>query len=160
MLDSLHSSPMAVSIGQMRRGPAVRYSEFAVSHPKPPPLVGQHTVEILKGMLGYDNDAIEELLRTGVVAQHECFPLCYVDSQMPKGMIRDIILSHLQCLLQMFPHTWDIPAQLSAMCALELMFKSRSFLISGQEERYPLAEAHQPQQLSSLCAKASEAMFM
>lgn len=61
---------------------------------------------------------------------------------------------------RMFPHTWDIPAQLSAMCALELMFKSRSVLISGQEERYPLAEAHQPQQLSSLCAKASEAMFM
>ncbi|KAM6142022.1 LOW QUALITY PROTEIN: succinyl-CoA:glutarate CoA-transferase [Phoenicopterus ruber ruber] len=52
-------------------GPGVRYSEFAVSHPKPPPLVGQHTVEILKGMLGYEDDAIEELLRTGAVAQHE-----------------------------------------------------------------------------------------
>ncbi|KAM6103045.1 succinyl-CoA:glutarate CoA-transferase isoform 4-T4 [Theristicus caerulescens] len=52
-------------------GPGVRYSEFAVSHPKPPPLVGQHTVEILKGMLGYKDDAIEELLRTGAVAQHE-----------------------------------------------------------------------------------------
>ncbi|PKU38364.1 succinate--hydroxymethylglutarate -transferase [Limosa lapponica baueri] len=54
-----------------RLGPGVRYSEFAVSHPKPPPLVGQHTVEILKGMLGYEDDAIEELLRTGAVAQHE-----------------------------------------------------------------------------------------
>ncbi|XP_066848306.1 succinate--hydroxymethylglutarate CoA-transferase isoform X9 [Anser cygnoides] len=52
-------------------GPGVRYSEFAVSHPKPPPLVGQHTVEILKVMLGYEDDAIEELLHTGVVAQHE-----------------------------------------------------------------------------------------
>ncbi|XP_052651876.1 succinate--hydroxymethylglutarate CoA-transferase isoform X9 [Harpia harpyja] len=52
-------------------GPGVRYSEFAVSHPKPPPLVGQHTVEILKGMLGYEDDAIEELLCTGAVAQHE-----------------------------------------------------------------------------------------
>ncbi|XP_049672923.1 succinate--hydroxymethylglutarate CoA-transferase isoform X3 [Accipiter gentilis] len=52
-------------------GPGVRYSEFSVSHPKPPPLVGQHTVEILKGMLGYEDDAIEELLRTGAVAQHE-----------------------------------------------------------------------------------------
>ncbi|XP_068012939.1 succinate--hydroxymethylglutarate CoA-transferase isoform X1 [Melanerpes formicivorus] len=52
-------------------GPGVRYSEFAVSHPKPPPLVGQHTVEILKDMLGYEDDAIEELLRTGAVAQHE-----------------------------------------------------------------------------------------
>ncbi|XP_074939804.1 succinyl-CoA:glutarate CoA-transferase isoform X2 [Phalacrocorax aristotelis] len=52
-------------------GPGVRYSEFAVSNPRPPPLVGQHTVEILKGMLGYEDDAIEELLRTGAVAQHE-----------------------------------------------------------------------------------------
>ncbi|XP_071592268.1 succinyl-CoA:glutarate CoA-transferase isoform X2 [Heliangelus exortis] len=52
-------------------GPGVRYSEFAVSHPKPPPLVGQHTVEILKGMLGYEDDAIEELLCSGAVAQHE-----------------------------------------------------------------------------------------
>ncbi|XP_032558375.1 succinate--hydroxymethylglutarate CoA-transferase isoform X4 [Chiroxiphia lanceolata] len=52
-------------------GPGVRYSEFDVSHPKPPPLVGQHTVEILKSMLGYEDDTIEELLRTGAVAQHE-----------------------------------------------------------------------------------------
>uniref|UniRef100_A0A669Q5Y6 Succinyl-CoA:glutarate-CoA transferase n=1 Tax=Phasianus colchicus TaxID=9054 RepID=A0A669Q5Y6_PHACC len=55
-------------------GPGVRYSEFVVSHPKPPPLVGQHTVEILKGMLRYEDDAIEELLRAGVVAQHESKP--------------------------------------------------------------------------------------
>ncbi|XP_064276290.1 succinate--hydroxymethylglutarate CoA-transferase isoform X2 [Passer domesticus] len=52
-------------------GPGVRYSEFVVSHPKPPPLVGQHTVEILKSMLGYEDDAIEELLCSGAVAQHE-----------------------------------------------------------------------------------------
>ncbi|XP_068792072.1 succinate--hydroxymethylglutarate CoA-transferase isoform X2 [Struthio camelus] len=52
-------------------GPAVRYSEFAMSEPKPPPLVGQHTVEILKGILGYKDAAIEELLSTGAVAQHE-----------------------------------------------------------------------------------------
>ncbi|XP_010222182.1 PREDICTED: succinate--hydroxymethylglutarate CoA-transferase-like, partial [Tinamus guttatus] len=52
-------------------GPAVRYSEFSMSQPKPPPLVGQHTVEILKGTLGYKDAAIEELLSTGAVAQHE-----------------------------------------------------------------------------------------
>ncbi|XP_062423900.1 succinate--hydroxymethylglutarate CoA-transferase [Rhea pennata] len=52
-------------------GPAVRYSEFSVSQAKPPPLVGQHTVEILKGILGYKDAAIEELLSTGAVAQHE-----------------------------------------------------------------------------------------
>ncbi|KAF4794456.1 hypothetical protein TURU_101899 [Turdus rufiventris] len=56
---------------QLPEGPGVRYSEFAVSHPKPPPLVGQHTVEILKNVLGYEDDAIEELLHTGAVAQHE-----------------------------------------------------------------------------------------
>ncbi|XP_065439904.1 succinate--hydroxymethylglutarate CoA-transferase isoform X4 [Chrysemys picta bellii] len=52
-------------------GPAVRYSEFSASKPKPPPLVGQHTVEVLKGALGYEDNAIEELLRTGAVVQHE-----------------------------------------------------------------------------------------
>ncbi|KAM8810933.1 succinyl-CoA:glutarate CoA-transferase [Eudromia elegans] len=52
-------------------GPAVRYSEFSMSQPKPPPLLGQHTVEILKGTLGYKDAAIEELLSTGAVAQHE-----------------------------------------------------------------------------------------
>ncbi|XP_074842142.1 succinyl-CoA:glutarate CoA-transferase isoform X3 [Carettochelys insculpta] len=52
-------------------GPAVRYSEFSVSKPRPPPLAGQHTVEILKGTLGYDDSAIEDLLRTGAVVQHE-----------------------------------------------------------------------------------------
>ncbi|KYO43180.1 succinate--hydroxymethylglutarate CoA-transferase-like [Alligator mississippiensis] len=52
-------------------GPAVRYSEFSVSDPKPPPLIGQHTVEVLKGALGYEDGTIEELLNTGAVVQHE-----------------------------------------------------------------------------------------
>nr|XP_060637570.1 succinate--hydroxymethylglutarate CoA-transferase [Anolis sagrei ordinatus] len=52
-------------------GPAVRYSQFEVSEPKPPPLIGQHTLEILKGTLGYKDDDLQELLRSGVVAQHE-----------------------------------------------------------------------------------------
>ncbi|EOB04790.1 Uncharacterized protein C7orf10 [Anas platyrhynchos] len=67
-------------------GPGVRYSEFAVSHPKPPPLVGQHTVEILKGMLGYEDNAIEELLHTGAVAQHEC-PLKHVENILENQVI-------------------------------------------------------------------------
>ena len=65
------SFPSVLFVFVFLTGPGVRYSEFVVSHPKPPPLVGQHTVEILKGMLRYEDDAIEELLRTGVVAQHE-----------------------------------------------------------------------------------------
>ncbi|XP_054671763.1 succinate--hydroxymethylglutarate CoA-transferase isoform X4 [Grus americana] len=96
-------------------GPGVRYSEFAVSHPKPPPLVGQHTVEILKGMLGYNDDAIEELLRTGAVAQHEILFLVSLPRDLPM---------HL-----------EIPAWLSAMGTLELTFKSRPFLISGREQQ-------------------------
>ncbi|XP_059584646.1 succinate--hydroxymethylglutarate CoA-transferase isoform X4 [Alligator mississippiensis] len=58
---------------QMATGkrPAVRYSEFSVSDPKPPPLIGQHTVEVLKGALGYEDGTIEELLNTGAVVQHE-----------------------------------------------------------------------------------------
>ncbi|KAM9231614.1 succinyl-CoA:glutarate CoA-transferase [Leptosomus discolor] len=64
-------------------GPGVRYSEFAVSHPKPPPLVGQHTVEILKDMLGYEDDAIEELLSTGAVAQHEILFLISLPEILP-----------------------------------------------------------------------------
>ncbi|XP_066484131.1 succinate--hydroxymethylglutarate CoA-transferase isoform X1 [Tiliqua scincoides] len=52
-------------------GQAVRYSQFEVAKPTPPPLVGQHTVDILKGTLGYKDDIIEQLLGSGVVAQHE-----------------------------------------------------------------------------------------
>ncbi|XP_075601455.1 succinyl-CoA:glutarate CoA-transferase isoform X2 [Balearica regulorum gibbericeps] len=96
-------------------GPGVRYSEFAVSHPKPPPLVGQHTVEILKGMLGYSDDAIEELLRTGAVAQHEILFLVSLPQDLPMRL--------------------EIPAWMSAMGTLEVTFKSRPFLISGQEQQ-------------------------
>ncbi|KAM6451524.1 succinyl-CoA:glutarate CoA-transferase isoform 1-T1 [Liasis olivaceus] len=52
-------------------GPAVRYSQFEVSDPKPPPLVGQHTLDVLKSTLGYKDDAIQELFDAGVIAQHE-----------------------------------------------------------------------------------------
>lgn len=52
-------------------GPAVRYSQFEASTPKPPPLVGQHTVDVLKTALGYDGDTIQELLSSKVITQHE-----------------------------------------------------------------------------------------
>ncbi|XP_064409417.1 succinate--hydroxymethylglutarate CoA-transferase isoform X2 [Latimeria chalumnae] len=52
-------------------GPAVRYSEFAMSKPNAPPLVGQHTVEVLKNMLGYNSDYIHELLTAGTISQHK-----------------------------------------------------------------------------------------
>ncbi|XP_028918109.1 succinate--hydroxymethylglutarate CoA-transferase isoform X2 [Ornithorhynchus anatinus] len=52
-------------------GPAVRYSQFPMSEPRPPPLLGQHTEEILRNTLGYDDSAVADLLRRGVVEQHE-----------------------------------------------------------------------------------------
>ncbi|XP_068940496.1 succinate--hydroxymethylglutarate CoA-transferase isoform X2 [Petaurus breviceps papuanus] len=52
-------------------GPAVRYSGFTMDEPKPPPLLGQHTVEVLTTSLGYDDSTIRDLLRAGVVAQAE-----------------------------------------------------------------------------------------
>uniref|UniRef100_A0A2K6QEZ7 Succinyl-CoA:glutarate CoA-transferase n=1 Tax=Rhinopithecus roxellana TaxID=61622 RepID=A0A2K6QEZ7_RHIRO len=52
-------------------GPAVRYSKFKMSEARPPPLLGQHTMHILKEVLTYDDRAIGELLSAGVVAQHE-----------------------------------------------------------------------------------------
>uniref|UniRef100_A0A8C9GLJ7 Succinyl-CoA:glutarate-CoA transferase n=1 Tax=Piliocolobus tephrosceles TaxID=591936 RepID=A0A8C9GLJ7_9PRIM len=52
-------------------GPAVRYSKFKMSEARPPPLLGQHTMHILKEVLRYDDRAVGELLSAGVVAQHE-----------------------------------------------------------------------------------------
>ncbi|XP_029445393.1 succinate--hydroxymethylglutarate CoA-transferase [Rhinatrema bivittatum] len=52
-------------------GPAVQYDEFKLSNPKPPPLVGQHSVAILKDTLGYSDDHINELLTARTVVQHE-----------------------------------------------------------------------------------------
>nr|AAH55852.1 RIKEN cDNA 5033411D12 gene [Mus musculus] len=52
-------------------GPAVRYSKFKMSEAKPPPLLGQHTRHILKEVLRYDEGAIEKLLCSGVIEQHE-----------------------------------------------------------------------------------------
>lgn len=49
----------------------MRYSKFKMSEARPPPLLGQHTMHILKEVLRYDDGAIGELLSAGVVAQHE-----------------------------------------------------------------------------------------
>ncbi|KAI8596692.1 CoA-transferase family III domain-containing protein [Dissophora ornata] len=42
-------------------GPAVKYSDTKTSIRFPPPLLGQHTDEILKDVLGYDEQRIQEL---------------------------------------------------------------------------------------------------
>ncbi|XP_061569104.1 succinate--hydroxymethylglutarate CoA-transferase [Cololabis saira] len=52
-------------------GPAVRFSSFSPSGPIPPPLIGQHTVQVLRDTLSYSDDLINTLLESGAVAQSE-----------------------------------------------------------------------------------------
>ncbi|XP_061660781.1 succinate--hydroxymethylglutarate CoA-transferase isoform X2 [Syngnathoides biaculeatus] len=54
-------------------GPAVRYSSFSRGEPTPPPVIGQHTAEVLRDALAYGDDVIGELLEAGAVAQN---PAC------------------------------------------------------------------------------------
>ncbi|KAM4705114.1 succinyl-CoA:glutarate CoA-transferase [Rhinophrynus dorsalis] len=51
-------------------GPAVRFSDFNMSRPNPPPLIGQHTIEVLKNILGYEDDYITELINAKTVSQN------------------------------------------------------------------------------------------
>ncbi|KAF9124413.1 hypothetical protein BGW39_008219 [Mortierella sp. 14UC] len=48
-------------------GPAVKYSETKPSIRIPPPLLGEHTEEVLKDILGYDEDRVRELREKRVV---------------------------------------------------------------------------------------------
>ncbi|KAM4605977.1 succinyl-CoA:glutarate CoA-transferase [Polymixia lowei] len=52
-------------------GPAVRFSGFEYSKPTPPPLIGQHTVQVLRDTLSYSDDVINMLLESGAVVQNE-----------------------------------------------------------------------------------------
>ncbi|XP_030254040.1 succinyl-CoA:glutarate CoA-transferase isoform X2 [Sparus aurata] len=52
-------------------GPAVRFSSFSHGEPTPPPLIGQHTVQVLQHTLSYSDDVIKTLLESRVVAQNE-----------------------------------------------------------------------------------------
>uniref|UniRef100_A0A3B3B5N1 Succinyl-CoA:glutarate-CoA transferase n=1 Tax=Oryzias melastigma TaxID=30732 RepID=A0A3B3B5N1_ORYME len=54
-------------------GPAVRFSSFPPSGPTPPPLIGQHTVQVLRHTLSYSDDVIRTLLASGAVVQNEAF---------------------------------------------------------------------------------------
>ncbi|XP_004080875.1 succinate--hydroxymethylglutarate CoA-transferase isoform X1 [Oryzias latipes] len=54
-------------------GPAVRFSSFPPSGPTPPPLIGQHTVQVLRHTLSYDDGLISTLLESGAVVQNEAF---------------------------------------------------------------------------------------
>ncbi|XP_069033705.1 succinate--hydroxymethylglutarate CoA-transferase [Embiotoca jacksoni] len=52
-------------------GPAVRFSSFPPGGPTPPPLIGQHTVQVLRDTLSYSDDIIKTLLHSRAVAQNE-----------------------------------------------------------------------------------------
>ncbi|KAK9527385.1 hypothetical protein VZT92_013952 [Zoarces viviparus] len=52
-------------------GPAVRFSSFAHDEPTPPPLIGQHTVQVLRHTLSYSDDVIKTLLDSKAVTQNE-----------------------------------------------------------------------------------------
>nr|XP_046227900.1 succinate--hydroxymethylglutarate CoA-transferase isoform X2 [Scatophagus argus] len=52
-------------------GPAVRFSSFAPGKPTPPPLIGQHTAQVLRDTLSYSDDIIRTLLESRAVAQND-----------------------------------------------------------------------------------------
>ncbi|CAL8294635.1 unnamed protein product [Lota lota] len=53
-------------------GPAVRFSSFEYgSPPRPPPLIGQHTVQVLREALSYSDEVIRTLLESGAAVQNE-----------------------------------------------------------------------------------------
>jgi succinate---hydroxymethylglutarate CoA-transferase len=55
-------------VGKMKFvGPPVRYSNFTEERSLPPPLVGEHTVALLRE-LGYLDEAIEELRAQQVIS--------------------------------------------------------------------------------------------
>jgi crotonobetainyl-CoA:carnitine CoA-transferase CaiB-like acyl-CoA transferase len=45
----------------------VKYSRTPSSIRHPPPLLGQHTIEILKDLVDYSNDEINELVAEGII---------------------------------------------------------------------------------------------
>lgn len=55
-------------------GPAVRFSGLeSCGPPRPPPVVGQHTVQVLRDTLSYSDEVIATLLESGAVVQNELF---------------------------------------------------------------------------------------
>jgi len=46
----------------------IRFSETPIEPSLPPPLLGQHTREILRGLLGFDDTAVDRLAASGVIS--------------------------------------------------------------------------------------------
>jgi formyl-CoA transferase len=45
----------------------MRFSATPVEHSVPPPLLGQHTDEVLRGLLGYSASEVEKLRAAGAL---------------------------------------------------------------------------------------------
>ncbi len=55
-------------VGKMRIvNSPIRLSDTPGRVYQPAPLLGQHTAEVLKGILGFSNERIEQLRREGIV---------------------------------------------------------------------------------------------
>ncbi|KAJ2793269.1 hypothetical protein H4R20_006593, partial [Coemansia guatemalensis] len=53
-------------------GPAVQYSEAPVGQDiSPPPMLGQHTEEVLRSVLGYTDRQIQDVVRSGGAAVYD-----------------------------------------------------------------------------------------
>ena len=52
----------------------IRYSRTPVVDPVAAPAVGQHTREVLRGLLGYDDDRLARLAKTGAFGKHQPTP--------------------------------------------------------------------------------------
>ena len=48
-------------------GSPIRYSDTTLEFERPPPLLGEHTAEVLRGVLGLDDSAVERLRADGVI---------------------------------------------------------------------------------------------
>ncbi|KAG1142480.1 hypothetical protein G6F37_002071 [Rhizopus arrhizus] len=51
-------------------GPPVKYSEAKTSIRRPPPLLGEHTDEVLEQLLGYTKEKLEKLRKEGAIGLH------------------------------------------------------------------------------------------
>ncbi|KAM5158017.1 succinyl-CoA:glutarate CoA-transferase [Mantella aurantiaca] len=52
-------------------GPAVRFNSFNLSAPEPPPVLGQHTIEVLKTLLRYEDAYVAELIQANTIFQND-----------------------------------------------------------------------------------------
>lgn len=63
----LFLSSLSSLLLSLTKGPAVKFSETTTVPPSAPPILGQHTQEVLQGLLGMDSDDISALRQEKVI---------------------------------------------------------------------------------------------